>query len=120
MTIMSFNIVLTFSGSVISSSHNDKFKGYLYSCVGWIFPLMLTFIIGVLQFTLPKDSRLNANMGREICFIHGKSAPFLLYIPILVIMIINSLIFLAVVVSLVLKSKGTRTVSTSTRGNPSR
>ena len=115
MTIMCFDLSWTFSRSTIPRSSTDKFKFRLYSCVGWTIPLLFTFIIGIFQFYFSNDSRFNPNIGDEKCFIDDSSSLFLFYIPILGLMFINSIIFIIVVVSILIKSSETKAVRTSTR-----
>ena len=117
MTIMCFDLYWTFSRSEMPSVTSDKLKFRLYSAIGWGTAFLLTAILAVLQTVLSSESEFNPAIGEKRCFIDhtGYSSLYLFYLPMLALMVFNSLIFLAIIVSFVIAKQATKDARSSTR-----
>ena len=119
MTIMCFDLYWTFSRSELPSSTSARLKFRLYSAIGWGTAVLFTATLAIFQISLPPESEFNPAIGIKEgrCFINnnGKSSLYLFYIPLLVIMVFNILIFIAIVTSLVIAKKTTKEARSSTR-----
>ena len=119
MTVMSLDLCLTFSKSELSSNRSDSFKLATYCIIGWGAPLLLTVILIFLHYYVNPCSHLYPGVGDKRCFINGSqySSLILFFIPMMVILILNMLVFTTMVVKLVLAKIETRAVRMSTRNN---
>ena len=117
MSIMCFDLFWTFSRSELPSSTSDKFKFRIYWTTGWGSAALLTTTLGLFQACLPEESEFNPAIGEGRCFIdhNGKSSLYLFYIPMLILMVFNSLTFLGIVFSFFLAKKSTKAARSSTR-----
>ena len=96
---------------------SDKLKFRLYCVIGWGTAFLLTAILAVLQTVLSSESEFNPAIGEKRCFIDhtGNSSLYLFYIPMLVLMVFNSIIFLAIIVSFVIVKRATKEARSSIR-----
>ena len=110
MTIMCFDLYWTFSRSELPSATSDRFKFRLYAAIGWGSAFLITATLAFLQIGLSSESEFNPAIGEKSCFIdhNGKSMLYLFYIPMLVIMVFNSLIFIAIIISFVIAKQSTK------------
>ena len=117
MTIMCFDLYWTFSRSELPSATSDRFKFRLYCAIGWGSALLLTATLAFLQLRLSSESEFNPAIGEKSCFIdhNGKSMLYLFYIPMLAIMVFNSFIFIAIIISFVIAKRSTKDARSSTR-----
>lgn len=117
MTIMCFDLYWTFSRSELPSTTTDRLKFRIYSVIGWGAALLFTVTLGIFQLCLPPESEFNPAIGSKRCFIdhNGKSSLYLFYIPMLIIMVFNILIFFAIILAFIIAKKTTKEAWSSTR-----
>ena len=96
----------------------ERRKFCLYSLVGWGVPAGLTTALILAQLCLPSQSPFQPNIGLEACWLE-KSTEYLLVIPMSAILILDTTIFLLILIKLVLAKLETRNVRLSTRQNQS-
>ena len=93
----------------------------VYSVVGWGLPLSLTVALITAQLALPSQSAFQPNIGVEACWLNQSDDTdlYLLFIPMTVILLLNTIIFFLIVTKLILAKFETRNVRLSTRQNQS-
>ena len=104
MTAMSSDLGWTFSRSERPRRSSDIFKFRLYSGLAWGLPTCLTILLATLQALLPRNSALNPDIGHDKCFLswHSGLQPlYFFYVPVLALMVTNSVTFLVVVTCIV-------------------
>ena len=101
MTIMCFDIFITFTHLSLDGIRSYKF----YCSLSWGIGILLTMFLIILQSSQPPDSDLNPLVGHEVCFIsrEGNKILFLLHFPILIFMIVN-ILFFVIILSVLIKS----------------
>ncbi|XP_023339640.1 probable G-protein coupled receptor Mth-like 3 isoform X2 [Eurytemora carolleeae] len=121
MTTMCADLCWTFSRAKIPVHETENKKFLIYSIISWGVPVVGTIALFLFQVYLPESSKLNPRVGhfQGECFVAraGDRIRLLLYIPILVLMIINVCLFIIIVGSIFISKVKTRGIRTSTRSD---
>ena len=110
MTVMSVDLGWTFSRSETPRRSTDKSKLLLYFILAWGLPALLTLTLAILQASLPSGVGMNPGIGTKKCFLSwetGSQPLVFFYIPVLLLMIANSVNFIIVVVFIVRSKRNT-------------
>ena len=127
MTVMCVDLYSTFRKAQLSSN-NPLSKYLVYLAFGWGFPAIMTIVVFLLQIYLPKESSFNPGIGENFkhmletgelttgskCFLTPSSEKIWFYLPMLVILSINSGVYMTIIIKLAIAKWETRNVRLST------
>ena len=117
MTVLCLDLCRTFCSTKLGETGPPLSKFVLFSIFAWGLAAALTIILLGLDLFLPASSGIKPNIGTSSCFIEdvGFKRLFLFHIPILVLMVINLILFLATIVNLTRHLRQTRSARCSRR-----
>ena len=118
MSVMSLDLYLTFSKPELSSNRSDTIKILFYSAIGWGIPVLMTILLVAFHYCANHSSVLYPGVGDSKCFFNGSYSDLIFfYIPVMMILLTNLLIFSAMILKLVLAKLETRNVRSTARHN---
>ena len=125
MTVMCIDLYSTFS-KVQLATNNPLSKYFLYFAFGWGFPSIMTITLFLSQLYLPKGSSFNPGIGQNFenelwmeeygskCFLTPSSEKIWFYFPMLVLLSVNTGVYMIMIIKLTLAKWETRNVRLST------
>ena len=127
MTVMCVDLYSTFRKAQLSSN-NPLSKYLVYLAFGWWFPAIMTIVVFLLQIYFPKESSFIPGIGENFkhmletgelttgskCFLTPSSEKIWFYLPMLVILSINSGVYMTIIIKLAIAKWETRNVRLST------
>ena len=88
----------------------DKMKFFCYSLFGWGMPLLMAILTGLFDHYSELGS-IRPQMGESVCFLSIRGARFFFYMPILILLCFNTLMYLVTIYSLWNTKKATKRAS---------
>lgn len=125
MTVMCIDLYSTFSKAQLATN-NPLSKFLLYLAFGWGVPSIMTIVVFLSQQLLPKESSFNPGIGQDFkyelwmdayaskCFLSPSSEKIWFYIPMLVLLSINTGVYMIMIFKLAIAKWETRNVRLST------
>ena len=125
MTVMCIDLYSTFS-KVQLATNNPLSKYFLYFAFGWGVPSIMTITLFLSQMYLPKGSSFNPGIGQNFenelwmekydskCFLTPSSEKIWFYFPMLVLLSVNTGVYMIMIIKLAYAKWETRNVRLST------
>jgi len=94
MTVMCFDLLQTFTRAKMTSSLSTRQRKLIYGIFAWGLSFLPSVSLVIIQETVSEECSLHPAVGRDHCFLaDGSPRVIFFHVPVLLLMLVNSLMF---------------------------